>query len=128
MTTTKILAAIVFLNITLLSASQSTGDLPTANQHFNAGRYKEAADTYSALTIVSPDMAEAHVGLIRTRLVMDNLSGAAGAMRDALKVLPNSTAVLAAAGDVQFRLAHFQDSLALYQRALQLDQNLGRAW
>src|SRR6185436_2819372 len=87
--------------------AQTVPGMAAAGALFLAGKFKEASDMYSALTVSQPKFAEAHVSLIRTRLRGGDLVGAIQAARAGLTELPNSAAVTAAAGDVQFRISKF---------------------
>jgi hypothetical protein len=71
MKSVKAVGAVVLVQAVLLTA-QSTKDLTTARQLFNSRQFMKAAGIYSALAAISPELAEAHVGLVRTRLGQNN--------------------------------------------------------
>jgi len=121
------LFALIATQVTLLAFSQGVPSLESARALFLSGKLKEASDMYAALTVVRPNLEEAHLRLVRTDIIGGNVAGAAQAAHQALSDLPNSASAWAAAGDVKFRLSRFTEATASYNHALQLNPNSARA-
>lgn len=130
------LRPIVFLLLTMFAAAQapsglapaSASALATAHADFNRGDFHAAEADYQLIIEKAPLLAEAHAGLVHSFLKLDDVDAAQQASQEALQVLPNSSEVLAADGDVLFRrglLAHADER---YQAAIQLDVKCARAW
>ncbi len=63
----------------------------------------------------------AHVGLVRAMLRQQKIDEALDAVNTALAAQPSAAALLAAKGDVQFRLAQMSDAELSYLTAKKLD-------
>lgn len=71
---------------------------------------------------------EAHAGLVRRLLKMDDVAGAEDASAVSLKNYPQSAITQAARGDVRFRKGAITEAQELYQLALKIDPENARAW
>jgi tetratricopeptide (TPR) repeat protein len=96
-------------------------NLIAADQLYKAGKFAEAADKYQALLKVDPKLVAAEAGLIEALLREQKIDEASAEAVKALGAQPNSAALLAAMGDVQFRLAEMTEAETSYHKALQID-------
>ncbi len=103
-------------------------DLIAADQLYKAGKFAEAADKYQALLKIDPKLVPAEAGLIHALLHQQKIDEASAEAEKALGAQPNSAALLAAMGDVQFRLAQMTDAETSYRKALQADPRELRAY
>jgi tetratricopeptide (TPR) repeat protein len=102
--------------------------LATARADLNEGHFQAAAAAYQLITEKNPLLPEAHAGLVRSFLKLDEVDAAEQASKNALQVLPKSALVLAAAGDVKFRRGLLSEAEERYQSAINLDAKCARAW
>ena len=103
-------------------------DLVAADQLYKAGKFTEAADKYQALLKVDPKLVPAETGLIEALLHAQKIDDASAEATRALTAQPNSAALLAAMGDVQFRLGAMTEAETSYKKALQVDPREVRAF
>jgi tetratricopeptide (TPR) repeat protein len=96
-------------------------ELATADQLYRAGRFAEAEASYKALLNADSKLVPAQVGLVRAMLRQQKIDEALDAANTALSAQPNSAALLAAKGDVQFRRAEMADAEGSYLAAKRLD-------
>ena len=130
------LRLIVFLVLAVFAAAQAPSAptrafapaLAGAQTDFNRGDFHAAAADYQLIIEKAPLLAEAHAGLVRSFLKLDDVEAAQQASDDALQLLPHSPAVLATDGDVLFRRGLLADAEERYQAAIQLDAKCARAW
>jgi len=92
-----------------------------ADQLYRAGKFAEAEASYQALLKGDAKLVPAQVGLVRAMLRQQKIDEALDAVNAALAAQPNSGALLAAKGDVQFRLAEMPDAERSYLAAKKLD-------
>ena len=85
-------------------------DLMAADQLYKAGKFAEAADKYQALLKIDANLVPAEAGLIESLLHQQKIDEASAEAAKALGAQPNSAALLAAMGDVQFRLAKMAEA------------------
>jgi tetratricopeptide (TPR) repeat protein len=122
-----LVAAILFFPLQLTVPGQDTqaperdADLAAADQLFRAGKFAEAEASYQALLKNDPKLVPAQVGLIRAMLGQQKIDEALDAVNAALAAQPNSAALLAAKGDVQFRRGETSDAETSYDAAMELD-------
>ena len=93
-----------------------------ADQLYRAGKFAEAEASYQALLKTDSKLVPAQVGLVRATLRQQKIDEALDAVNTALAAQPNSAALLAAKGDVQFRLAEMPDAERSYLAAKKLDR------
>jgi tetratricopeptide (TPR) repeat protein len=103
-------------------------DLIAADQLYKAGRFTEAADKYQALLKIDAKLVAAETGLIEALLREQKIDDASAEATKALAAQPNSAALMAAMGDVQFRLAAITEAETSYHKALQIDRRDLRAY
>jgi tetratricopeptide (TPR) repeat protein/predicted aspartyl protease len=103
-------------------------DLIAADQLYKAGKFAEAADKYQALLKIDPKLVPAEAGLIHALLHQQKIDEASAEADRALSAQPNSAALLATMGDVQFRLAQMTEAETSYHKALQIDPRELRAY
>src|ERR1035437_2597980 len=96
-------------------------ELAAADQLYRAGKFAEAEASYQALLKTDSKLVPAQVGLVRAMLRQQKVDEALDAVNTALAAQPNSAALLAAKGDVQFRLAEMPDAERSYLAAKKLD-------
>jgi tetratricopeptide (TPR) repeat protein len=97
--------------------------LAAADKLYRAGKFADAEACYIALLKTDSKLVAAQVGLIRAMLGEQKIDEALDTVNTALAAEPNSEALLAARGDVQFRRGEMQDSEKSYLAA----QKLARA-
>jgi tetratricopeptide (TPR) repeat protein len=124
-------AALVLLTQSLLIQSPLRGDeakpsegnpgLAAADQLFRAGKFAEAEAAYRSLVKADAKLVPAQVGLARSMLREQKLDEALDWVNGALTELPNSAALLAVKGDVQFRLGEMPDAERSYLAAKKID-------
>jgi|HubBroStandDraft_6_1064221.scaffolds.fasta_scaffold59673_2 tetratricopeptide (TPR) repeat protein len=96
-------------------------ELAAADQLYRAGKFPEAEASYQALLKTDSNLVAAQVGLVRAMLRQQKIDEALDAVNAALAAQPNSAALLAAKGDVQFRRAEMSDAELSYLAAKKLD-------
>jgi tetratricopeptide (TPR) repeat protein len=97
-------------------------ELTAADQLYRAGKFAEAEASYQSLVKIDSKLVPAQVGLVRAMLRQQKIDEALDAVNSALAVQPNSAALLAAKGDVQFRRAEMTDAVGSYLAAKKLDR------
>jgi tetratricopeptide (TPR) repeat protein len=95
--------------------------LAAADQLYRSGKFAEAEAGYQALIKADAKQVPAQVGLVRSRLRQQKIDEALDAAKTALAVQPNSAALLAAKGDVEFRDGEMPAAEASYIAANKLD-------
>jgi tetratricopeptide (TPR) repeat protein len=103
-------------------------DLIAADQLYRAGKFAEAAEKYQALLKIDAKSAAVEAGLIEALLRQQKIDEASAEADKALGAQPNSATLLAAMGDMQFRLAQMTDAETSYHKALQIDSRELRAY
>ena len=96
-------------------------DLAAAEQLYRSGRFAEAAERYQAILKTDSTLVPAQTGLMRALLRQQKIDEASAVASKALAAQPNSAALLAATGDVQFRLAEMAAAQDSYLKALKAD-------
>ena len=129
-----LVAAFLFLSLQLIVRSDDTKspdtvpELAAANQLFRAGKFAEAEISYQALIKADSKLEPAQVGLARAMLRQQKIDESLDAVNNALSAQPNSSALLAAKGDVQFRRGEMSDAEMSYLAAKKLDPKEVRAY
>ena len=101
-------------------------ELGAADQLYRAGKFAEAESSYQAVLkndskFMPAEVVLAEVGLARAMLRQQKIDEALDAANTALATEPNSAALLAAKGDVQFRRGEMPDAEGSYLAARKLD-------
>jgi tetratricopeptide (TPR) repeat protein len=96
-------------------------ELATADQLYRAGKFAEAEASYQALLKTDSKLVAGQVGLARAMLRQQKVDEALETVNTALAAQPNSAALLAAKGDIQFRLAEMPEAETSYLAAKKLD-------
>jgi tetratricopeptide (TPR) repeat protein len=96
-------------------------DLMSADQLFRAGKFAEAETSYQAILQKDTKLVPAQVGLVRSMLKQQRIDESLDAVNKALAVTPDSTALLAVKGDVQFRRGEMPAAETSYLRAKATD-------
>ena len=105
----------------------SDSGLAAANQLYRAGKFADAEASYQAVLKNDSKLVPAQVGLVRAMLGQQKLDEALTVVNTALVVQPNSAALLAAKGDVQFRRGEMSDAEMSYLAAEKQDPKEVRA-
>ena len=108
----------------LLALSDATGpnpDLSAADQLYRSGKFADAAEKYQSILKADPGLIAAQVGLVRSELRQEKVDDAFASATAYLSAQPNSAPLLAAMGDVQFRLAKMAEAETAYMNALKAD-------
>jgi tetratricopeptide (TPR) repeat protein len=127
-------AALLLLSLQLMVLGDDTKApaidpaFAAANQLYRAGKFAEAEASYQALLKTDSKLVPAQVGLVRAMLRQQKIDEALDAVNTGLATQPNSAALLAAKGDVQFRRAEMSDAELSYLAAKKLDPKEVRAY
>ena len=108
--------------------TKPSGSVSGADQLYRAGKFAEAEAGYRALLRDDPKQASAQVGLIRALLREQKIDEALDAANAGLSAQPDSAALLAAKGDVQFRLGEMIEAENSYLSSKKLHSNEARAY
>ena len=122
-----LVAALLLISLQLMFGDDTKApairpELAAADQLYRAGKFAEAEASYQALLKTDSKLVPAQVGLVRAMLRQQKIDEALGAANTALAAQPNSAALLAAKGDVQFRRAEMSDAELSYLAAKKLDR------
>ena len=101
--------------------SATKPELAAADQLFRAGKFADAEASYRAILKIDSNLVSAQVGLVRAELRQQKLDEALDTVNAALVAQPNAAALLAAKGDVLFRLGEMHDAEASYLLARKAD-------
>ena len=96
-------------------------DLAAADQLYRAGKFAKAEASYRAALQADPKLVPAQVGLVRAMLRQQRIDESLEAVNAALAAQPDSAALLAARGDVQFRRGDMSDAESSYLAAMNAD-------
>lgn len=119
----KIKSAIwVFFLILGLSAC-SEGNKEKGDEHFKAGRYKEAIESYSEKLSTSPTNVNSLYGRARAHEELNNYEAALDDFETALKYDDRNVKVLMSMGDVLYKQKKFDMALYYYQQATGFDKD-----
>lgn len=102
--------------------------LADADQLFRAGKFAEAENKYQALLKADPKSVPAQVGIVRSMLRQQKVDEAFDAVNNALATQPDSAALVAVKGDVQFRRGEMAEAEVSYLKAKNIDQKEVRAY
>jgi len=105
------------------NVSTIPAEVAAADALYRAGKMAEAEASYQAIVKTDAKLVPAEVGLVRTMLRRQKLDEALDAANSALAAQPDSAALLAAKGDVQFRRAEMPEAELSYLAARKLDTN-----
>jgi tetratricopeptide (TPR) repeat protein len=114
-----------FLRVVALGDDAKTSVNPAlaaADQLCRSGKFAEAETSYRSLIKSDPSLMPAQAGLVRSLLRQDKLDDALEAVTAALKSLGEMPDLLAARGDVQYRLAQIPEAESSYADAKALDR------
>jgi tetratricopeptide (TPR) repeat protein len=103
-------------------------DLAAADQLYRTGKFAEAENSFQALLKADPKHVPAQVGLVWAMLRQQKLDESLDAVNAALAARPDSAALLAAKGDVQFRRGEMSDAEKSYLEAKRLKPKEVRAY
>ncbi len=96
-------------------------NLSAADQLYRAGNFAGAMDKYQAILKTDSSSVAAQSGLIRSLLRLEKIDDAVTVARSALAAQPNSAALSAAMGEVQFRWGEMSPAEISYRQAIKLD-------
>ncbi len=99
----------------------SDSEIAAADRLYRSGKFAAAEASYRALVKNDTKLVPAQVGLVRSMLRQQKIDEAFDAANAALAEQPNSAALLAAKGDVQFRLGAMSDAELSYLAAKKHD-------
>jgi len=109
-------------------APTANPELELADQLFRAGKFPEAETSYQTLLKKNSKLVAAQVGLVRSLLRQQKVDDAWQPLSGALVAQPDSAALLAVKGEVQFRQGNMSDAEASYLAARKLDAKEVRAY
>ncbi len=127
-----LVAALLFLLLPFAAlgddtnASATPPELAAADRLYRAGKFAEAEAGYQGVLkndskLVPAEAVLAQVGLVRAMLRQQKIDEALDTVNTALVVQPNTAALLAAKGDVQFRDGEMSDAEVSYLAAKKID-------
>ena len=102
-------------------APAPNAELTAADQLYRTGKFAEAADKYSGILKSDPKLIAAQAGLVRSQLRQDKVDDAFSNATTYVGAQPNSAPLLAAMGEVQFRMARMAEAETAYRDALKAD-------
>lgn len=115
-----VLFVIQLLSLLAGGVSQDA-DLSHAGQLYEAGRFAEAQAAYEAVLKSDANSAHAQAGLVRSLLRQEKIDQAREDINKAIAAQPNSSVLLSALGDVQFRFGEMGEAEVSYLNAKKLD-------
>jgi len=128
----SVLAAALFLSLQLIVLGDDTKTIDpavaAADQLYRAGKFAEAETSYQALLKTDSKLVPAQVGLVRAMLRQQKIDEALESVNAALTAQPDSAALLAAKGDVQFRRGEMSPAELSYLTAKKHDPREVRAY
>jgi tetratricopeptide (TPR) repeat protein len=117
--------ALLSLSLQLLMLGDDTKTIDpavaAADQLYRAGKFAEAETSYQALLKTDSKLVPAQVGLVRAMLRQQKIDEALESVNAALTAQPDSAALLAARGDVQFRRGEMSPAELSYLTAKKHD-------
>jgi tetratricopeptide (TPR) repeat protein len=117
--------ALLSLSLQLLMLGDDTKTIDpavaAADQLYRAGKFAEAETSYQALLKTDSKLVPAQVGLVRAMLRQQKIDEALESVNAALTAQPDSAALLAAGGDVQFRRGEMSPAELSYLTAKKHD-------
>lgn len=129
-----LVAALLLSSLQLIGLGSDTKapainpELAVADQLYRAGKFAEAEASFQALLKTDSKLVPAQVGLVRAMLRQQKIDEALDAVNNALAAQPDSAALLAVKGDVQFRRGEMSGAEVSYLRAKNLDPKEVRAY
>ena len=96
-------------------------DLAAADQLYRSGKFANAESGYRALLKADATLVPAQVGMVRSMLRQQKIDEAFEEVNAALSAQPNTAALLAAKGDIQFRRGEMVDAETSYLAAKRHD-------
>ena len=102
--------------------TQQNPALAAADQLYRSGKFAEAESAYRSLIQSDPNQLRAHTGLVRALLRQEKTDEALTTVSAAITAFGDLPSLLAAKGDVQFRLGQISDAEASYNDAKELDR------
>jgi tetratricopeptide (TPR) repeat protein len=109
-------------------ASAPDQDLALADTLFRAGKFAEAETSYQAILQKDTKLVPAQVGLVRSMLKQQKVDESLDSVNKSLILTPDSAALLAVKGDVQFRRGEMAAAETSYLRAKAVDPNEVRTY
>src|SRR5579862_2776746 len=106
------------------ASAPASSDLADADKLYNSSKFADAAAKYMGILKADPNQVDAQVGLIRCLLREQKADEALAVATAALAAKPKSAALLAAMGDVDFRMAHMHEAEESYNSALDINPKL----
>ena len=96
--------------------------LAAADQLYRSGKFDDAESAYRSVIQSDPNQLRAYTGLVRALLRQEKTDEALTTVSAAISELGALPPLLAAKGDVQFRLGQISDAEASYNDAKELDR------
>jgi len=116
-----ILAFLTVLHVSNSAGMPADAQLDDAEKLFRSGKFAEAEAAYQQVVTKDPAVVAAQVGLVRSMLRQQQIDEALDHVNRALAAQPNSAALLAAKGDVQFRRGEMAPAETSYHTAQRSD-------
>lgn len=123
-----ILALALILNFGKAAAVPGDSQLDNAEQLLRSGKFADAEVAYQRVLTGNPALVAAQVGLVRSMLRQQKIDDALEHVNGALASQPNSAALLAVKGDVQFRRGEMAAAETSYHAAQRSDPKEFRAY
>jgi hypothetical protein len=122
-----LLISVVFVSLCLIVPGEDPktpavdSGLAAADELSRLGRFADAEAGYRILLKTDPKLVPAQVGLVRAILGQTKIDEALDTVNAALAAQPNSAALMASRGDVQFRRGEMSDAEVSYLAAQKAD-------
>jgi len=112
----------------IAKAPSAGADLASADQLFQAGKFAEAETKYRAILQRDTKLVPAQVGLVRSMLKQQKIDESLDTVNKELTVMPDSAALRAVKGDVQFRRGEMSSAETSYLSAKAIDPKEARTY
>jgi tetratricopeptide (TPR) repeat protein len=129
-----LISVLVFISFRLTAVDESAkapapeADLASADQLFRSGKFADAETSYQAILQKDAKLVPAQVGLVRSMLKQQKIDDSLDAVNKALTLTPDSAALLAVKGEVQFRRGEMSAAETSYLRAKTIDSKEARTY
>ncbi len=106
-----------------LEAGNPKAQRGLADALFESGRFSEAQTRYEAALEANPDSLSAGLGLVRSRIRLEELESAITLLDQLRQKHPQATAIEYWTGRVQEQLGHRSEARQAYEKAISLDES-----
>lgn len=115
----KIIYFLAFLMMGMVACSESNKE--QGDEHFKAGRYEQAVESYSQNLAVNPSNTNALYGRARAHEELGNYDAALKDFETTMKYDDRNVKVIMSMGDVFYKQKKFDNALYYYKKATELE-------